>query len=400
MNMTNVRKPGALIGGILCLLLIFLADAPLLALPTSEQQLYLPLVRTTSGLGLTPVAFDFRQPVYLTHAYDERLFVVERPGFIQLIKDGQRLPDPFLDLTDRVGWESSEQGLLSLAFHPADHSRFFVNYTDDNAGSTVISEFRVSPQDPDQGDAASERILLTIPQPYSNHNGGQLQFGPDGYLYVGMGDGGSGGDPHNHGQNVGTLLGDILRLDVDQAHPYAIPPDNPFVDVPGARPEIWAIGLRNPWRFSFDTLTGDLYVADVGQNEWEELNWIEASSPGGQNYGWRCYEGPIPYNLIGCDPDAAYVQPVTSYTHENGRCSITGGYVYRGSQFPLLDSLYFYGDYCSGTIWSGYVTPAGVWQAGDSLDTGLLISSFGQDAAGELYILDMAGGDVYQLGHS
>lgn len=394
--MANLKITDALIGGILCLLLVILTDAPLAARPHDEQRIFLPLLHVSPNLKLTPVAYDFQQPVYLTHAYDERLFVVERPGYIQLIQDGQRLPAPFLDLTDRVGWQFPEQGLLSLAFHPVDHSRFFVNYTDDT-GSSVISEFHVSVGDPHQGDPASERILLTIPQPYSNHNGGQLQFGPDGYLYSGMGDGGSGGDPLNHGQNVGTLLGALLRLDVDQEHPYAIPPDNPFVNVPGARPEIWAYGLRNPWRFSFDTLTSALYIADVGQNEWEELNVIVAPDPGGQNYGWRCYEGPAPYNLTGCDPDAVYTFPVTSYAHDDGRCSITGGYVYRGSQFPQFDGLYFYGDYCTGMIWSGSITPAGVWQAGGALDSDLLISSFGQDAAGELYVLDMAGGDVYQL---
>ncbi len=391
-----MRKSSAILGGIFSLLLLFMTNTPLTARPHDEQRLYLPLLHVSPNLELTPIAYDFQQPVYLTHAYDERLFVVERAGYIQLIKDGQRLPAPFLDLTDRVGWQFSEQGLLSLAFHPQEHHRFFVNYTN-LAGSTVISEFHVSPDDADLGDAGSERILLTIPQPYHNHNGGQLQFGPDGYLYIGMGDGGSGGDPLNHGQNIGTLLGALLRLDVNQEQPYAIPPDNPFVDVPGARPEIWAIGLRNPWRFSFDMLTGDLYIADVGQNEWEELNVTIAPDPGGQNYGWRCYEGPVPYNLTGCDPGAVFTPPVASYAHDNGRCSITGGYVYRGSQFPQLDGLYFYADYCSGMLWNGSITPAGIWQAGGSLDTNRPFSSFGQDVAGELYLLDIVGGDVYQL---
>ena len=340
------------------------------------------------------IAGNFQRPTYLTHAFDDRLFVVEQTGRITILQNGQRLSQPFLDISRQVESGGNEQGLLSLAFHPTDHSRFFVNYTD-SQGDTRISEFAVSAQDPNQAAAHSERVLLTIAQPYGNHNGGQIQFGPDGYLYVGMGDGGSGGDPEGHGQNKATLLGALLRLDVDQSQPYAIPSDNPFVNDPASRPEIWAYGLRNPWRFSFDRLTGDLYTADVGQNAWEELNFVAASlSSGGENYGWNRLEGTHCFNLPVCRSTGTTL-PIVEYDHNEG-CSITGGYVYRGERFPSLSGHYFFSDYCGGVIWNLRQTGDG-WQKNPLLETDLNIASFGEDAAGELYVLDHADGDIYQL---
>ncbi len=263
------------------------------------------------------------------------------------------LPTPFLDISDRVESGSSERGLLSVAFHPdyAENGRFFVNYTNKD-GDTVISRFQVT-ADPNVADAATETILLTIPQPFPNHNGGQLQFGPDGYLYVGMGDGGAAADPQGNGQNEGTLLGAMLRLDVDGVSAeanYAVPADNPFINSEG-RNEIWATGVRNPWRFSFDRLTGDLFIADVGQNIWEEVNFQPANSSGGENYGWDIMEGMHCFSDDACDSSGT-VLPIYDYQHENGRCSITGGYVYRGQQFPALTGNYFFGDYCTGEIWA------------------------------------------------
>jgi glucose/arabinose dehydrogenase len=349
-----------------------------------------------SSITLAPIVTEgLSRPLYLTHAGDGRLFVVEKRGTVVIVEAGNLLAEPFLDIRDRVDADSSERGLLSVAFHPdyGENGRFFVNYTNRD-GATVISSFTVT-DDPNRADPASEIILLTIPQPYPNHNGGQLQFGPDGYLYVGMGDGGAGGDPHNHGQNAGTLLGALLRLDVDQqgnGANYGIPADNPYINDDSKRNEIWAIGVRNPWRFSFDRATQDFYMADVGQGEWEEVNFVAAGSGNGVNYGWNIMEGTHCYGRSDCD-STDLILPVYEYGHENGRCSVTGGYVYRGSQFPALNGLYFFGDYCSGDVWS-LVTPNGattlVYQSNMSL------ASFGEDVNGELYVVDMNGG-VYQI---
>lgn len=348
-----------------------------------------PTLATT--IQLAPIASGLFKPVYLTHANDSRLFIVEQHGVIRILNGGELLPHPFLDIQERVGSDGNEQGLLSMAFHPAygENGRFYLNYTNLD-GNTVISHFHVS-SDPNAADSSSEQILLTLPQPFSNHNGGQLQFGPDGYLYIGMGDGGAANDPLNHGQDTTTLLGDLLRIDINSNDSaYAIPADNPFVTT-DARDEIWGYGLRNPWRFSFDRLTGDLYVADVGQNEWEELHFVAAGRPGGLNFGWNTLEGSHCFSSSDCDP-AGLEQPIFEYSHSEGGCSITGGYVYRGQQFPQLWGNYFFGDYCSGNIWATAPAVDGTFTTQLVLgSSGLLISSFGEDAAGELYVLDHQG---------
>lgn len=350
------------------------------------------------SISLEPIASGFFHPTFLTHAFDERLFVTEQHGLISIVQDGRRLETPFLDITDRVSDQASEQGLLSVVFHPnyAENGWFFVNYTDLN-GDTVVSRFEVT-EDPNVADPNSEFVLLFIDQPYANHNGGQLQFGPDGYLYIGMGDGGSANDPDDNGQDPNALLGSLLRIDVNKTGNgtnYAIPADNPFAnDRPGWRPEIWAIGLRNPWRFSFDRDTGDLYLADVGQNQYEEVNFNPAGSTRGLNYGWPIMEATHCFREENCSPDGLVI-PIAEYDHSFG-CSITGGYVYRGQQYPALNGYYFFADYCSGIIW---MLPAGDTdtEAVVVAESGLVISSFGEDSAGELYVLDHSEGTVYQI---
>ncbi len=352
-----------------------------------------------AGVTLTRIASGLDRPVLVTNAGDGsgRLFVVEQTGRIWIIQNGEFLEPPFLDLSSAVtridGY--SEQGLLGLAFHPAyaENGRFFVNYTD-RSGNTVVAEYAASAVDPNVADPQSGRQLLSVEQPYSNHNGGMMAFGPDGYLYIAFGDGGSGGDPYANGQNPWTLLGSILRLDVDSepdaGKGYAVPEDNPFVAGGRGAPEIWAWGLRNPWRFSFDRATGDLYIADVGQNQWEEVNFQAADSPGGENYGWNLYEATHPYS--GGEAPADMVLPVAEYSHSEGGCSISGGYVYRGQTIPDLQGAYFYGDWCTGNIWSLYRDEAGAWQSGLFMrQPGKLISAFGEDEAGELYVVDYNG---------
>jgi glucose/arabinose dehydrogenase len=324
-----------------------------------------------------------------------RLFVIEQAGVIRIIQDGNILPVPFLDIRNRVGSSGSEQGLLGLAFHPdyIENGYFFVNYTDRN-GDTVIARYRVS-ADPSIADPASEVRLLQVSQPYRNHNGGDMAFGPDGYLYISLGDGGSGGDPQNHGQSPETLLGSLLRIEVGEAESFSIPPDNPFVQG-GGRPEIWAYGLRNPWRISFDRSTGDLYIADVGQNAWEEVNFQPAGSPGGENYGWNIMEASHCYQSTACD-QSGLTLPVVEYAlHVEGDCAVTGGYVYRGSSLPEWQGIYIYGDYCSGRVWGLFQNPSGTWENGLLFETGARITSFGQDEAGEVYMVNHRG-EVYQL---
>lgn len=350
-----------------------------------------------SEIILKPVASGFVEPTYLAHAGDERLFVVEKAGRIQIVTGEGPGSTPFLDIVDRVGSNRSEQGLLSLAFHPNfdQNGRFYVNYTN-LGGNTIVSSFLVSPDDPNRAQADSEQILLQVNQPFANHNGGQIKFGPDGYLYIGMGDGGSQGDPQNNGQDGRTLLGSLLRIDVDGGTPYEIPSNNPYDASSGQAEELWATGLRNPWRFSFDRQTGDLYLTDVGQNNWEEVNFQHANWTGGANYGWNILEGSHCYRTQSCIQEGL-VLPVAEYSHDGGNCSITGGYVYRGEQYPLLRGNYFFADYCSGTFWSLLRHPDASWQQTVVLQSDLFVSSFGEDVNGELYALDIASGTIYQL---
>ena len=358
----------------------------------------------------TPIT-NANSPVALTHAPDGsgRLFIVERAGRIR-IWDGGALRT-FLDLRSRVNTNDSggdERGLLALAFSPgyATNGHFYVNYISSNSsprGSTVISRFTVNPANADDGIETSEEVILVIPQPEPNHNGGQINFGPDGYLYIGMGDGGGAGDLHGsvgNGQANDTFLGKMLRIDVeglpDPGLPYAIPADNPFLLDTQVPNEIWAFGLRNPWRWSFDRKTGDMYIADVGQYEWEEVNFIPAASTGGENFQWRRVEGFNTFNSGTPLTKGTSTDPVFEYDHNAGS-SITGGYVYRGSSFPRMEGIYYFGDYNSGRIWGLQRDPSGNWIDRQFLDTSLNVSSFGEDEAGNLYVASLFTGDIYRL---
>ena len=339
------------------------------------------------------------EPVFVTNAGDDRLFVVERQGVIRIVTDGNVLDTPFLDITGRVGSDSSEQGLLGLAF-PSNHAEtglFYVDYTDLN-GDTVVSRFQVS-VDSDRADPTTEEVVLTQDQPAWNHNGGMIAFGPDGYLYIGLGDGGGQGDPDGNGQRADTWLGKILRINVypDSSgnQTYSVPDDNPYVGDEDALPEIWASGLRNPWRFSFDRETGDLWIADVGQNEFEEVNVI-GPNDGGANFGWNLVEGPSCFADSDCNP-ASFVEPVFTYTHSSGDgCSATGGYVSHGQDFADLNGVYLFADYCTGKLWRLFPDGAGGYDVSDPIETGLNVSSFGEGADGRLYVVDLSGG-VYEL---
>ena len=366
-------------------------------------------VRAANGLELVKVVDGLVTPVYVTDAGDGsgRLFVVEKGGTVRIVKNGQLVATPFLDIRDRVA-DDGEAGLLSIAFPPnyAAAGYFFVYYNHKqdlaapeavdqghNAGhDTVVARFRVT-GNPDLADVGSEERILVRNQPYVNHNGGLVQFGPDGNLYIGLGDGGDGGDPQNQAQNKGTILGKILRVSVGATGTYTVPNDNPFRNTAGAKPEIWQYGLRNPWRYSFDRANGDLLIGDVGQNKFEEIDYA-AAGQGGLNFGWRCREANSVYNE---SPPCTgtLTDPVAAYGRGVGQ-SVTGGYVYRGQDYPTLRGLYFYADFVSGRIWS--LSPNGVrWNAPvEELDTGYNIASFGEDAAGELYVVDF-GGAIYRL---
>jgi glucose/arabinose dehydrogenase len=345
-------------------------------------------------ITLTRLAGGFSQPTTITHAGDGsgRLFVVEQGGTIRIIRNGAVSPTPFLNITSLVTPTGGEQGLLGLAFPPGFSARhnFYVNYTNRTGiGNTVVARFALS-SNTDLADPASRQELLTIVQPFTNHNGGQLLFGPDNLLYIATGDGGSGNDPFGNGQKLDTLLGKILRLDVlSGTVPYAIPAGNPFVD------EIWAYGLRNPWRFTFDRLTNDLYLADVGQDLVEEINFQPAGQGAGANYGWNVMEGSRCFADPACS-SVDLVLPVAEYLHGDGDCSVTGGHVYRGS-IPELQGIYLYGDLCSGRIW-GLRRNGAAWENQLLIDTTFTISTFGEDEAGELYLADYAGGDIYRIG--
>ncbi|HZI66746.1 MAG TPA: PQQ-dependent sugar dehydrogenase [Thermoanaerobaculia bacterium] len=352
-------------------------------------------------IALEPLATGLAQPTAIAHAGDARLFLTLQRGRIVVFENGAVRPTAFLDVTPLVSC-CGERGLLGLAFHPryAENGLFFVNYTN-TGGNTVVARYRVSAADRNVADPSSAATLLTIAQPFANHNGGHLAFGPDGYLYVGMGDGGSGNDPMCAGQRDDTLLGKMLRIDVDAnagAPPfYGIPPDNPFAAPGGARDEIWAKGLRNPWRFSFDRATGDLYIGDVGQGSREEIDFQPAGSAGGENYGWKMMEGTLctggtsgcPSGVAACNAPSLTL-PILEYSHSSGDCSVTGGYVYRGRLYPRLTGTYFYGDYCTGKVW-GAVRDGGSWTTRLYAQRASNLTTFGEDSAGELYLATEAG---------
>jgi glucose/arabinose dehydrogenase len=372
---------------------------------TDRQHAPFPTIQIQS------VASGFASPVTVTNAGDGsgRLFIVEQFGRIRILVGGTVLPTPFLDIHELVSC-CNEQGLLGLAFHPdyANNGFFYVYYTD-VAGNIAIARYTVSAGDPNVADATSHYpILSQLHQPYTNHNGGQLVFGPDGYLYAGLGDGGAGGDPQENAQNLQIWLGKILRVDIngddfpgDPARNYAVPPNNPFVGNPNALDEIWAYGVRNPWRFSFDRETGDLLIGEVGQNDWEEIDFQPAESTGGENYGWdvleamHCYEDDPPGS---CNQflNGGSTLPVLEYSHSLG-CAVTGGYRYRGQLYPQLNGLYFYADYCSGRIWGAIRQENGTWISQELLQTSLNITTFGEDEAGELYLGDQTGGTLYRI---
>ena len=345
-------------------------------------------------LAVEVVAAGFSNPIHLTAPTgDARLFVVEQGGVIKIIANGQVLGGPFLDISSLVQ-SGGERGLFSMAFHPQydTNGYFYVNYTD-NGGDSRIVRYTVS-GDPNVADPNSAKLILSLAQPAGNHNGGQVAFGADGMLYIGFGDGGGGGDPQGHGQNINTLLGSLLRIDVDGGDPYAVPGNNPFVGQAGAD-EIWAYGLRNPWRFSFDRVADFLYVADVGQNDWEEVNAV-ASTQAGVNYGWNTMEAMHCYNAASCN-SSGLTPPVLEYSNAGGNCSVTGGYVYRGDAMTDVQGHYFYSDYCGGFLRSfkfsvGSLTDDVEWGVGD---VGRVLS-FGEDASGELYVLSN-NGNVYRL---
>jgi glucose/arabinose dehydrogenase len=355
-------------------------------------------------ITLQPIATGLVAPTSIVAPRDgsSRLFIVQQNGQIRIHDGLALLPQPFLDISSLVS-NSGERGLLGLAFHPAfaTNGYFFVDYTDpdDATGhfNVVIARYRVSATDPNQADPASATTILKIPKPYANHNGGQLQFGADGYLYIGVGDGGSGGDPQNHAQDLSTVLGKVLRIDVTPTGPapYGIPSSNPFVSTPGARGEIWAYGLRNPWRFSFDRTTHDLLIADVGQDRIEEIDFQPASSTGGENYGWRLMEGTLCYNpATNCNP-GGLVLPILEYDHSQG-CAVIGGYRYRGQRFPQLRGTYLYGDYCSGRLWGGRQGVGGAWTTSEMLKGPYSFSTFGEDEKGEVYVAHY-GGTVFRI---
>ncbi|HET8804572.1 MAG TPA: PQQ-dependent sugar dehydrogenase [Aequorivita sp.] len=336
----------------------------------------------------------FSDPLHLQHANDDRLFVVEQGGKIKIIQgDGTINAVPFIDISGLIS-SGSERGLLGLAFHPdyENNGYFFVNYTNPS-GDTQVSRFSVDSGNPDLADINSELPIIGYDQPFSTHNGGNLAFGPDGYLYISSGDGGSGGDPGNRAQNINLLLGKLLRIDVNNpsgGNNYGIPADNPFIGNPDAQEEIWAYGLRNPWRFSFDFTENNLWIADVGQGNWEEINRVNISESG-LNYGWRCYEGNHPFNTQDCPPQSELTFPIAEYSHSNG-CSISGGYVYRGSVYTDIAGYYFFADYCSGLIGT-------VDGSGNLIDHGDFSGnwvSFGEDVNKELYIIDI-GGSIYKI---
>ncbi len=368
-------------------------DSPPTPIPVTET----PIQNLPVNASAFPSASDYEwkeivsgleRPVDVKFANDgsSRLFIIEKSGRIRIYQNGQLLDTPFLDITDRVNDSSNEMGLLGLTFSPdyEQNGYFYVNYTGDG-GNTRISRFQANGS---LADPNSETVLLLVNQPFPNHNGGSLAFGPDGYLYAGLGDGGLAGDPFKNGQNTTVMLGKILRIDVNNGDPYAIPSDNPFGN------EVWAYGLRNPWRISFDRATGDLWIGDVGQGDWEEIDYLPAGSQGGANFGWSIMEGNHGYDG---DAQPGLILPVAEYSHADtyGGCSVTGGYVYRGTAMPEWNGVYLYGDYCYGYVW-GLISSDGSWQNQRLFDTGFNITSFGQDESGEIYLAS-DNGNIYIL---
>lgn len=366
---------------------------PPIPTPTSPVEMTVPSEFPVPGnYQWLQIAGNLLRPIGLANAGDGlgRLFIIEQAGVIRVLQDGDLLPVPFLDISDQVDC-CGERGLLGLAFHPeyARNGEFFVHYSDLN-GDTVLARFQVDlAERPDQADPDSQVIILRVAQPYGNHNGGTVAFGLDGYLYLGLGDGGSGGDPLGNAQNLDSLLGKLLRLDVDSGDPYAIPPDNPYAQGGGA-PEIWASGLRNPWRFSFDRLTGDLFIGDVGQSSWEEIDFLPAGGPGGANFGWNYREGAHPFSTSSPPGELLLTDPVAEYGRDQG-ITVIGGVVYRGGQLPEWEGIYLYGDYGSGFIWGLFQGADGSWRNAVLFETGSSITSFGQDENGEVYYVDLAG---------
>ncbi|MEO6191245.1 MAG: PQQ-dependent sugar dehydrogenase [Saprospiraceae bacterium] len=365
--------------------------------------LYSNNLYSQNEIKLTKIVSGFAKPLFVTHAGDDRLFIVEQAGKIKIVNGTTTVSTPFLNITDRVNARANEQGLLGLAFHPQfkTNGYIFVNYISNGANRTIISRFNLLPGNPNEIDSLSEKIILVINQPFTNHNGGCMNFGKDGFLYIGQGDGGSANDPMGNGQNRMVLLAKMLRIDVNTTDPYKVPSTNPFFKDSSYLPEIWAMGLRNPWRWSFDRLTGDMWIGDVGQNIWEEVDFQKANSKGGENYGWRCYEGHADFNTSGCNAKNTYIFPIVDYMHSsNPNCggSITGGYVYRGSECSYLYGNYIYADYCTGNIW------AIVKNSNDSFVNRKVytfatyqISSFGEDVKGELYMCALSEGAIYRI---
>lgn len=372
---------------------------------TETQQNIEEIVEPTQSVKAFPdpsnfdwqeIASGFQKPLGMTSYFNENLliYILEQRGVIRVIENGVLLPEPFLDIQNKITTRGSEQGLLGIALDPnyGENGIFYLNYSDRTGGDTVIARY-IANEDRKSADPDSEEFILTYDQPYSNHNGGNLVFGPDGYLYIGLGDGGSGGDPEMRAQDPETLLGKMLRIAVQGQDVYAIPPDNMYQSGEGQM-EIWAIGLRNPWRYSFDRLTGDLWIADVGQGNWEEINFTPANSPSGLNYGWYYREGSHPFKGEPPNP-SELIDPVYEYDHSMG-CSVTGGYVYRGTELPEWYGVYVFGDFCSGKTWGILPAENGSWSTTELFDTGLNISSFGEDVFGELYLISH-NGSLYKL---